>query len=156
MCLHCFVYFLGYLKNQFLFQKFLNCKRFIHKLLLKISVFLKKILPGQKQVLEYNTSVKGLTFSLGIFPNCLKIATVILVFNNGDQQECNNYRPFSLLSNISKLIKKLLHNRLYSFLGQTNCLFNYQFGFRMSQSTNHHTLKSITGKNRKDIDEKFA
>ena len=74
----------------------------------------------------------------------------------GDQQECNNYRPIFLLSNISELIEKLLHNHLYSFLEQNKCLFNYQFGFRNNHSTNH-ALISITKKVPKVIDDgKFA
>ena len=56
------------------------------------------------------------------------------------------------MSNISKLIEKLLSNRLYSFLEQNNCLFNYQFGFRNNHSTNH-ALISITQKIQKVIDD---
>ena len=39
-----------------------------------------------------------------------------------------------ILSNISKLIEKRLHNCLSSFLEQNNCLCNYQFGFRKNHS----------------------
>ena len=81
-----------------------------------------------------------------------KIAKVIPVFKKGDQQECNNYRPISLLPNTSKLIEKLLNNCLYSFLEQNNCFFNYQFGFRNNHSTNH-ALISITQKIQKVIDD---
>ena len=96
------------------------------------------------------TILINLTFSLRIFPNCLKIAKVIPVFKKGDQQECNKYRPISLLSNISKLIEKLLSNHLYSFLEQNNCLFKYQYGFRNNHSTNHASI-SITEKNSKKL-----
>ena len=100
-----------------------------------------KILKDLKEELSKPlTILMNLTFSFGIFPNCLKIA-------KGDQQECNNYRPISLLSNISKQIEKLLNNHLYSFFEQNNCLFNYQFGFR------NHALISITEKIRKVIDD---
>ena len=59
-------------------------------------------------------------------------------------------------SNISKLIEKLLYNRLHKFLNQNKCLFNYQFSFRNHHSTNH-TLISITEKIRNTLDEgKFA
>ena len=34
----------------------------------------------------------------------------------GDKSECDNYRPISLISNISKLIEKTVHGRLYFFL----------------------------------------
>ena len=86
----------------------------------------------------------------------LKLAKVVAVFKKSDQQGCNNYRPISLLSNISTLTEELLHNHLSSFLEQNNCLFNYQFGFRNNHSTKH-ALISVTEKIRKVIDDgKFA
>ena len=45
----------------------------------------------------------------------LKQAKIIPIFKNGEQQDCNNYRPISLLSNISKIIEKLVHRQLYGF-----------------------------------------
>ena len=64
--------------------------------------------------------------------------------------------PISLLSNINKLIEKLLYKRLYKFLNQNKCIFNYQFGFRNHHSTNQRLI-SITEKIRKALDEgKFA
>ena len=102
------------------------------------------------------STLNNLLFDIGDFPNCLKLAKAIPVYKKGDQQECNNYRPISLLSNISKLIEKLLYNRLYKFLNQKKCLFNYQFGFRNHHSTNH-ALISFTEKIRNALDEsKFA
>ena len=83
----------------------------------------------KKEISELMSTLINLSFDTGDFPNCLKLAKVIPVYKKGDQQECNNYRPISLLSNISKLIEKLLYNRLYKFLNQNKCLFNYQFGF---------------------------
>jgi len=46
----------------------------------------------------------------------------------------SNYRPISLLSIFSKLIEKLMHKRLYSFLMSNKILYHYQFGFRKSHS----------------------
>ena len=37
---------------------------------------------------------------------------------NGSRLSCNNYTPISLLSNIGKIIEKLIHNRLNHFLEQ--------------------------------------
>ena len=57
-----------------------------------------KILKDLKEELSKTLTVlTNLTFSLGIFPNCLKIAKVMPVFKRGDQQECNNYTNFLLL-----------------------------------------------------------
>ena len=112
-------------------------------------IILKEI---QKEISEPLSTVINLLFNTGDFPNCLKLAKVIPVYKKGDQQECNNYRPISLLSNINKLIEKLLYNRLYKILNQNKCLFNFQFGFGNHHSTNH-ALISITEKIRKALGE---
>ena len=68
----------------------------------------------------------------------IKIARVIPIFRKDRQEDCNNYRQISVLSNISKLIEKLLYNRLYKLLNQNKCLYNAQFGFQNHHSTNLH------------------
>ena len=65
--------------------------------------------------------------------------------------EVINYRPISLLSNINKLLEKILYERTYSFLEKFDCLYKLQYGFRKSHSTNH-TLIEIIEKIRKAID----
>ena len=54
----------------------------------------------------------NLSLSKGEFINCFKLATVCPVFKKGDSNNINNYRPVSLLSNISKLLEKVMYNRL--------------------------------------------
>ena len=77
---------------------------------------------------------------------------MIPIFKKGDQQDCNNYRLISALSNIGKIIEKLIHKRLFKFLNSNNCLFNYQFGFQNYHSTNYAPI-SITEKIRKAVDD---
>ena len=77
------------------------------------------------------------SFSEGTFPNLLKFANVIPVFKKGDNLDYNNYRPISLISNIGKLIEKIVHKRLYSFLEKNSLLFKQQYGFRNKLSINH-------------------
>ena len=96
--------------------------------------------------------IKKQTFENGIFPEILKTAQAIPIFKIGDQQDSNNYWPISLLSNIGKIIEKLIHKRLFKFLNNDNCLFNYQFEFKNHHSTNH-ALISITEKIRKSTDD---
>ena len=57
-----------------------------------------------------------LTFSTGVFPSGLKIAKVIPIHKKESKLKCSNYRPISLLSNLDKILEKLMHNRIYEFL----------------------------------------
>ena len=65
------------------------------------------------------------------------------VHKKGQKLDCNNYRPFSQLFNISKLYEKAMLIRLTNFLRKIKVLFSYQFDFRNNYSTNHN-LKSLT------------
>ena len=48
------------------------------------------------------------SISKGIFPDICKLAQVIAIFKNDSRLPCNNNRPISLLSNISKISEKVI------------------------------------------------
>ena len=75
----------------------------------------------------------------------MKITNVIPVFKKGDRQDYNNYRPISVISNLSKLIQKIAHKSLYNFLEKHSLLFEKQYGFGTKMSTNHAPI-DITDK----------
>ena len=52
----------------------------------------------------------------GIFPDMMKLAKLKPLFKKGDKQDIQNYRPISILSAFSKILEKLMYNRLLSFL----------------------------------------
>ena len=54
-------------------------------------------------------------FYEGVYPNSLKLAKVIPIFKSGLKTLPGNYRPISLLSNLNKIIEKVIYTRLYSF-----------------------------------------
>ena len=86
------------------------------------------------------------SFSTGCFPNTCKTAKVIPIFKTESRRLCNNYKPIPLLSNVSKIIEKIMHQRLNKFLGENNCFYNncfLQFGFRLNLSTNNALLSII-------------
>ena len=64
----------------------------------------------------------------------------------------SDYRPISLLSNLSKIMEKLIFKRVYEFLEKHNCFYDLQFGFRSRHST-VHALISITESIRSTLDE---
>jgi len=79
--------------------------------------------------------IYNLSFSTGVFPDKLKIAKTIPLYKKNSRFDPNNYRPISLLSIFSKLLERLMHKRLYSYLTKFNILFDRQFGFRHNHST---------------------
>ena len=84
-----------------------------------------------------NTFFINTSFAQVIFPSTFKTAKVVLIFKNESRVLCSNYRSISLLSNVSKIIGKLMHKRLNKFLEQENCFYSLQFGFRLNCSTNN-------------------
>ena len=73
----------------------------------------------------------------GIVPSKLKIAKVIPIYKSGDCLNPSNYRPISLLSIFSKILEKIVYNRLYKYLDSNSLLSPNQFGFRTNHSTSH-------------------
>ena len=63
----------------------------------------------------------------------MKIAKVIPLFKSGDDKLFSNYRPVSILPIFSKLIERIMYNRLVTFM--ENMLNDNQFGFRKDHST---------------------
>ena len=97
-------------------------------------------------------NIINLSFQKGIYIDDLKISRVVPTFKEkGSDLEHVNYRPISLLSNINKIVEKLMHERLYSFLEKNKCIYDLQFGFRKSHSTTH-ALLDLTEDIRKAID----
>jgi hypothetical protein len=88
-----------------------------------------------------------LSLSSGIVPTQLKIAKGIPIFKSGDQTAMDNYRPISLLSNFSKILEKVVGNRLTSYLESNELLSPSQFGFRKERSTMHplvHFMNTVS------------
>ena len=66
----------------------------------------------------------------GVFPNLMKDADTVPLFKSKCRQDCNNYRPISLLITLSKLLEKIVYTRTIAFLDKHDILFNSQNGFR--------------------------
>lgn len=88
---------------------------------------------------------KGLLTLLYIFngilrtqhwPKALKTAEIILLLKPGkDPTVPESYRPISLLPTISKIIERLLANRITTDVRYTQSIPDHQFGFRRKHST---------------------
>ena len=77
----------------------------------------------------------NVSFLYGVFPNELKIAKVIPLFKGGESKYLINYRPVSVLPVFSKVLERLMYDRIMEFVKENDVLYNMQFGFRKGQST---------------------
>ena len=94
-----------------------------------------------------------LSVTTGVFPAKLKTSKTIPIFKAGDRLSCDNYRPISLLSTISKILEKIVANSLVNHLELNTLLFENQFGFLRNRSTIHNVTK-LTNRISRDINEK--
>jgi hypothetical protein len=86
-------------------------------------------------VIPIVTHLVNLCFDKGIFPAPLKQSIITPIYKNGDRDDVNNYRPISVLPAISKILEKLLNNRLLNYFNKFNLLSQSQYGFRSGKST---------------------
>ena len=75
------------------------------------------------------------------FPSILTTAEVIPVFKKGSSTEKENYRPVSILSNISKIYERLIFEQIVNYFEQL--LSKYQCGFRKGFSAQHCLIAMI-------------
>ena len=98
--------------------------------------------------------VINLSLKEGTFPTLCKDAYVCPIYKKNDRTRCENYRPISLLPNMSKIFERVMYNRLNDFLVQHDVIYQFQFGFQKKLSTTH-ALLSITEEIRKLLDKKL-
>ena len=101
------------------------------------NVLLKQI---KDSIVKPMTICVNKSLSEGLFPQVMKLADVCPLYKSKDKHETNNYRPISLLLTLSKLLEKIVCEKVYSFLNQTNQIYMGQYGFRSG-----HSCKNVIG-----------
>ena len=79
--------------------------------------------------------------SNSIFPNSLKNAIITPVHKKGAKTSKDNYRPVSILSNISKIYERLLLNKMSEYFEPI--LSKFQCGFRKGFSARNCLLAML-------------
>ena len=103
------------------------------------------IITSVYELIKKKTLVKifNESINLGVFPKKMEIAKVTPIFKSGKKELLTNYRPISVLSCFSKILDRIMYNRVYNYLNDNNLLFCKQFGFRKGHSTDHALIKLI-------------
>jgi hypothetical protein len=81
------------------------------------------------------THVINLIFQHNTVPDKLKFANITPIYKAGDPKQVQNYRPISVLPAFSKIVERLIHDRIYNFLQEHNVISDCQYGFRKKYST---------------------
>ncbi len=85
----------------------------------------------------------NLSLTNGVFPTQLKNCRVIPVFKAGDHAECDNYRPISLLSSISKVLEKIVAEKLIEHLLSNDLIYMHQYGFLPNRSAEQNLIQIV-------------
>ena len=65
----------------------------------------------------------------------MKIARITPIYKGGENAV--SYRPISVLPCFSKILERIMYNRLHLHLTENNLLYNKHFGFQKGNSTDH-------------------
>ena len=87
------------------------------------------------KIINCYVHIFNLSITQGKFVERFKTAKVVPVYKSKEKHEMCNFRPISLLPVASKILEKIIHVRLYSFLSQNGFFLKNQFGFRANHST---------------------
>ena len=66
------------------------------------------------------------------------------IFKKDNREDPLNYRPISPLTCFSKIMEKLIHKRLMSFLNKHKVIQKHQYGFQSNVSTNHALIDVVS------------
>jgi hypothetical protein len=89
------------------------------------------------------TYICSQSLAQGIFLDRLKYAIIKPIFRNGNKDESSNYRPISLFPAFSKIVERVIYNRLYEHIDNNNILDNNQYGFRPNESAEKASFKFV-------------
>ena len=87
--------------------------------------------------------------SKSVFPSDLKLADVTPVYKKKSKNSKDNYRPVSILSNISKIYERCIYDQIQLFFDSV--LSKYQCEFRRGYNP-QHCLVSLIEKWKKSVD----
>ena len=85
---------------------------------IKILHLIKSIISEPLSIIFNNSILTGK------YINKLKLSITIPIFKKGSRLLVSDYRPISLLSNLNKIMEKLIFKRVYEFFEKYNCLYD--------------------------------
>ena len=90
---------------------------------------------GADVIAPYVTHIINLSISQAKVPHDFKKARVTALHKKGRRDEVSNYRPVSILSILSKIFERVIHEQISNYVNQFDILYDLQSGFRQAHST---------------------
>ena len=98
---------------------------------------------GMCVITEPLTHMINQSISTGIYPDKWKEIRVLQLHKSGLTDDHYNYRPISILSILSKIVERHVHDHIYKHLAEHNLLCEYQSGFCPQHSCEASLLQMI-------------
>ena len=89
------------------------------------------------------THIFNQSITTGIIPNQMKISIVTPIYKSNEKDKFQNYRPISVLPCFSKILERLMYDRLISHLNKYDILFKHQYGFQARRSTQQAIIELV-------------
>ena len=105
---------------------------------------------GPLLVTLFNTSLRS-----GVFPTAWKKSLLVAIKKTFTPSSTSDFRPIAILCFLSKVIEKLAHDQITSFLKNSNLLDPLQTGFRQFSSTETALIK-LTDDIRRGVENKLV
>ena len=99
----------------------------------KINMYILDI--SKSYIIQPLKHIFNLSINKGIFPDKMKIAIIKPIHKKKSKNNFENYRPISLLPQISKILEKLIYNRLEHFINKHKLISNNQYGYQRNKNT---------------------
>ena len=100
---------------------------------------------GRAELVPAITHIVNLSITSKKFPQAWKVAKVIPLHKKEEETNPKNYRPVSLLSNVSKILEKSIHMQLNSYFENEKLLNKAHHGFRKTITPPQLTSKCKIG-----------
>ena len=81
------------------------------------------------------SNIFNLCISSKTFPEKLKTLIISPIFKKNENTDINNYRPISIIPQISKILERIIYNRIIDFITKNNIINQNQFGFIKKHNT---------------------
>ena len=147
-----------------------NTMVFNHTTISEISFYIKKLKKnGQlgdiskkflilcvNEIVPFICRLFNLCIDQGIFPSVFKSAKITPVYKKGARSCISNYRPISVLTNLSKVFETVIYNRLNNYFNEREILSKNQYGYRKGMSTELAILDLVSKLMPAINDQKYA